>query len=184
MKLAVMISIAVIGAGGRPALDKHDKPGPGRPVAVYYRYSPGIPLSAAERAQGLASAMFANIGITLAWQSGSPSPSETGAVAIDFVAHTPETLKPGALAFALPYEGVHIRIFWDRIQTWQLLAHVIVHEVTHILQGTDHHSGEDIMKAHWTRNDQSRMKVKPLSFTPADVDMIYNGLSARNARPQ
>jgi hypothetical protein len=40
------------------------------------------------------------------------------------------------------------------------------------------------MKAHWTGYDQSRMMVTPLSFTPADVDMIYKGLSARNARPQ
>jgi hypothetical protein len=128
--------------------------------------------------------MFANIGVTLAWRSGSPSPLETGAVAIEFVADTPETLKPGVLAFALPYEGVHIRIFWDRIQTSLLLAHVIVHEVTHILQGTDQHSGEGIMKAHWTDYDRSRMKVKAFSFTPTDVDNIYRGLSARNARPQ
>jgi hypothetical protein len=122
--------------------------------------------------------MFANIGVTLAWRSGSPSPSETGAVAIEFVADTPETVKPGALALALPYEGVHIRIFGDRIQTWQILARVIVHEVTRILQGADRHSGEGIMKAHWTGYDRSRMKVKPLSFTPACVDMIYKGLSA------
>jgi hypothetical protein len=28
------------------------------------------------------------------------------------------------------------------------------------------------MKAYWTGYDRSRMKVKPLSFTPVDVDMI------------
>ena len=102
MKLAVMVSIAVVGAAGA-----QDKPGPGRPVTVYYRYSAGVPIPAATPARGLASAMFANIGVTLAWRSGSPSPSETGAVAMEFVADTPETVKPGALALALPYEGVH-----------------------------------------------------------------------------
>jgi hypothetical protein len=56
-----------------------------------------------------------------------------------------------------PYEGVHVTVLYDRVyQTAPdaarrplLLAHVLVHEITHVLQGVEHHSESGIMKAHW-----------------------------------
>ena len=59
------------------------------------------------------------------------------------------------LAYALPYEGTHIVILFDRVRKMQpnyvpaVLAHVLVHEVTHILQGIQRHSESGVMKAHW-----------------------------------
>jgi hypothetical protein len=55
----------------------------------------------------------------------------------------PADLPPSAMAYALPYEGNHIVIFYDRLQLKvkgetqisTLLGNVLAHEVTHILQG-------------------------------------------------
>src|SRR5947208_7284621 len=121
------------------------------------------------------------------WRSGHPLLSESSAIAIDVVMGAPAAFKPGALAFALPFEGVHLQGFWHRIaghhSAPNLLAHVIVHEITHILQRVARHSDEGIMKARWTGRDLVTMGVRPLQFTPADVDMIYDGMEARGVRP-
>lgn len=179
MKLALMITVAVIGVA-----NAQGKSAPGPQIRVYLRENAAaVPLPVRARAQSLASDMFANIGISLKWRSGNPSPSENDSIAIHLTSGTPESFRPGALAFALPYEGVHIRIFWDRIALFhfatQVLAHVMVHEITHILQGIAEHSDEGIMKAQWTRGDLIAMAVAPLRFTPADVDRIYSGMENR-----
>jgi len=63
--------------------------------------------------------------------------------------------------------------------TTNLLAHVLVHEITHILQGTCRHSDTGIMKARWTHQDYMEMGQKPLSFTEEDLQLIRTGLAKR-----
>ena len=58
-------------------------------------------------------------------------------------------------------------------------AHVLVHEITHLLQGIDRHSDTGVMKAHWTGRDFVDMRSSPLPFTGYDVDLIYAGLAKR-----
>jgi hypothetical protein len=100
--------------------------------------------------------------------------------------HTPEDDHPGALAAARPFEGTHIRVFYDRVQSATLpariptlLAHVLVHEITHIVQGTDQHSRVGVMKARWEPEDYSQMARSLLDFTEEDLPGIRNGLAAR-----
>jgi len=180
MKLAAMITIAAM-AGP----NVQGKAATGRPVTVYLHAS--VPIIVLAQAQSLAVNMFADIGVNLKWRSGHPLPSEANAIVIDVVTGTPAEFKPGALAFALPFEGVHIRIFWDRIAAYhwapRVLAHVMVHEITHILQGVAEHTEEGIMKARWTDKDQVSIGLTPLRFTPAGVDVIYKGMEARGVRP-
>src|SRR5450759_58666 len=106
-------------------------------------------------------------------------------VIIEVVTGTAESRMPGALAYALPYEGAHIMVFFDRVERMRdpstVLAHVIVHEITHLLQGISRHSDTGVMKAHWTGGDSNAMWVTPIPFTQWDVDLIYAGLSARRA---
>ena len=59
---------------------------------------------------------------------------------------------------------------------------MIVHEITHILQGIDRHSASGIMKAVWTSSDYTQMKRGQLRFTELDVVMIHDGFVARTAR--
>ena len=60
-----------------------------------------------------------------------------------------------------------------------LLAHVLVHELTHLLEGVPRHSASGIMKAHWDENDYSRMLLAPLPFAAEDIEMIWRGMTAR-----
>ena len=180
MKLAATIAIAAMMAASAQGKSEN-----GRQVTVYVSDNAGVPYDVRAQAQGLASGMFASIGVTLHLKPGHPARPDADAIMIEFVTNTPATGHPGAMAYALPYEGVHIRIFWDRIQPdpspSAVLAHVMVHEITHILQGINRHSSEGIMKAQWTYQDFADMKVTPLSFTPEDADLIYSGMAVRSA---
>ena len=57
-----------------------------------------------------------------------------------------------------------------------ILGHVLVHEITHVLQGVDRHSEKGMMKARWTPEDYCEMEWKPLEFTPEDIILIRLGL--------
>jgi hypothetical protein len=177
MKLTAMMLI--IGAVGYAQSDAID-----RKVTVCTE-GDAAALGAALRAQTLVSKMFAEIGVTIEWRYGLRNcPAES--IRVSLSRSTATTLKPGALAYALPYEGTHIEVFYDRIsKNWELamvpavLGHVLVHEITHILEGFSRHSAYGVMKAHWDERDYFLMKRKPLAFAPEDLDLIYRGLTAR-----
>jgi hypothetical protein len=67
------------------------------------------------RAQGLAGKMFAGVGIGIDWREERGCPAD--GLLVTFSQNTPEKQLPGALAYALPYEGTHIVVFYDRILT-------------------------------------------------------------------
>jgi hypothetical protein len=143
---------------------------------------PGTPLNFA---QTIASKMFAGIGVTIDWRHRLRDCQAQGIV-IGLTYDTPHSLHPGALAYAAPFERTHIRLFCDRILLYRepllvryLLAHVLAHEITHVLQGTNGHSFRGIMKATWDADDYHNMLGKPLAFTTADIDLIYGGLAGR-----
>jgi hypothetical protein len=139
-------------------------------------------------AEQTASKMLAEAGVTIDWRhglAGCPAPG----ILISLSSKAPADVPPDALAYALPYDGSHIVIFYDRLQRRvrpaeisSLLAHVLVHEITHILQGISRHSPHGVMKAHWNGPDYQAMRWKPLSFTPEDIDLIHRGLAAWVAR--
>ena len=141
------------------------------------------------QAQGRVAKAFAEVGVRIEWHSGRPpgtQPEREPAIVVRLAEDTPADYRPGALAFAKVYEGVHITVFWDRIESQcrlvppvVLLAHVLVHEITHILQGVDRHSESGVMKSRWTAQDQRAMASKPLPFTPLDVELIQRALDSR-----
>jgi hypothetical protein len=81
---------------------------------------------------------------------------------------------------AQPYDRAAIQVFYDRIQyakaPGRVLAHVLVHEITHVLQGIARHSSTGIMKASWDRDDFDRMRYTTLPFTEEDIALIRRGL--------
>jgi Zn-dependent protease with chaperone function len=157
---------------------------PQQKVTVYLRDRANLPNEVGSPAKALAGQMFAKIGISLDWGKGEPA-AESSPIFIELVRGTPENRMPGALAYALPYEGTHITVFYDRIEKTEnprvLLAHVMAHEITHVLQGISRHSEAGVMKAHWAGRDFGAMWFRPLSFTAEDVDLIYLGLAKRPA---
>jgi hypothetical protein len=138
-------------------------------------------------AKSLAGQMFAEIGISVEWGKGRPAGhTPQPPIFIELVTGTPAKFMPGALAYAMPYDGAPIRVFYDRIEEKpgrsRVLAHVMVHELTHVLQRICRHSDTGIMKAQWTLWDFQEMSFKTLPFTQADVELIDLGLAARMAR--
>jgi hypothetical protein len=152
-------------------------------VAVYVQNGAVVPERTLRRAEGLASAMFASLDVQIDWRIGRPNHD---AITVSISKNSPSDDHPGALAFALPYEGVHIMIFYDRIQKTYapdvapaLLAHVLVHEIAHILEGIERHSETGIMRAHWTEAEIAQMPLKPLSFAAYDVSLIQSAITVR-----
>jgi hypothetical protein len=159
---------------------------PQRKVTVYLLDRANESYMSCIPAQTLAGRMFAAIGISLEWARGKPSgESSQPPIVIEVVTGMPENFHPGSLAYALPYEGSHITMFVDRIQNMRaaskVLAHVMVHEITHILQGISRHSATGVMKERWTPGDFADMRFRPLPFTPLDIELIYSGLAQRTA---
>jgi hypothetical protein len=141
------------------------------------------------QATALASKMYAAIGVALDWRTSSRSCKGAGGIHIQLADRTPAKKMPGALAYALPYEGIHICVFYDRVEETVaadavpfLLAHVLVHEIGHILQGIDRHSGTGVMKAHWGPADYRAMSGGHLPFTEEDAVLIHRGLEGRADR--
>lgn len=143
-------------------------------------------------AEKLASRIFADIGVETEWPEqlhhGDVCPANADVV-ITLSAHTSPEDHPGAWAYALPYEGKHVVVFWDRVQQKFpparapfLLAYVLVHEITHTLQAVNTHSESGVMKVIWDEDDLFRIwSGKPLGFTERDVKLIYRGWQARSA---
>jgi hypothetical protein len=120
------------------------------------------------------------------WRSTGICPA--GAPTISYSTRTSAQLFPGALGSARPYEGIHVVVFLDRVQdtvgpqmVTKLLAYVLVHELTHILEGFSGHSATGIMKARWDQKDYDLMSRDKLLFTAEDVTLIYKGLDDRSA---
>jgi len=182
MKLAAMFLITSMAAVGNDA-------GPKAGVRVTVHLDVDAPVPSAVRGNALAmtKAMYRQIGVEIRWEGSRPAAAKAkSALWLEVTDRTPSTFHPGALAYAAPWEGRHIRVFWDRIETargpQKLLAHVLAHEIGHMLEGTDRHSAAGIMKAKFTAGDIADMLMTPLEFTPEDIDLIQQGLAYRVIR--
>ena len=155
-------------------------------------HTPGFDLTArkAMRHQVLANEILAGAGVEVDWHRHRPSPSKSrreSSILVEMCTNTPRHILPGALAFAVPDEGGHITVFYDRIKEaaqfefWDvpLLAHVFVHEIAHILEGSEKHSNGGVMKATWSQKDIRSMRWRPLVFGQEDVEAIKAGLAER-----
>ncbi len=150
-------------------------------------------LVAVASAQGVATKMFAGIGVSLEWHGYQSCPrGRRETILIRLTVDTPEDYLRASLAYAQPFEGTHVRVFYDRVQRTSasvgvpvssLLAHVLVHEIAHILKGGDSHSPSGVMMAHWGLEEYYQMAKSPLAFTEGDVVTIHKGLTARASAP-
>jgi hypothetical protein len=144
-----------------------------------------------DKAEILASLMFRQAGVVIEWRASARACRAQGqrAIVVHLLENAPPDTGLQALARAYPFEGVRFDVFLDRISGARpdprsvLLAHVLVHEITHILQNAARHSETGVMKAHWGSDDYRQMYFKPLPFTAGDIELIHLGLAARAAHP-
>jgi hypothetical protein len=139
-------------------------------------------------AQAIAGKIFADIGVMISWHDDHKCPAgQDRIIHIHLDRGLSAECFPGA--YALPYEGIHIQVFADRIKKLVsakcvpiLLAHVMAHEIAHILQGIHRHSTSGIMKEKWNHEDCQNMVWKPLTFTEYDIRLIHSGLEHRASK--
>jgi hypothetical protein len=147
-----------------------------------------IPTIVLVRAEAITARMFATAGVAIEWRSKRASACN---VTLKLVAKAPADVHPGAMAYAQVFQGSEIVVMFDRIgrsvhgtgravQVSNFLAHVMTHEITHLLQGIARHSETGVMKAHWSATDLDEMAYGPLPFTPEDVQLIRLGMSRRS----
>ncbi len=154
------------------------------------------------QAETTATRMFARIGLRVQWPARPPAPdpaetrctpAQPEVIVIRIASKKSASAVGEALASALPYAhtGTRITIFYGDLQEAvsqrpglapALLAHVLVHEITHVLQRVTGHSSEGVMRAHWTTSDYISMRDKPLEFTAADVTLIRKGQAQPRAK--
>lgn len=137
-------------------------------------------------ARAIAGQMLAEAGVKIQWRSNEAGCSKSpGDILVRISTSTPAKLKPGALGYAFPFKGNEIEIFYDRVVVNAkgmdfapvLLGYVLTHEIVHLLQGLEDHSGVGLMKPRWTQEDHSLMRRRKLQLAAADIDRIQRGLT-------
>ena len=183
MKIAAMITMVALAGRGAQASEIGKSAKETVTVCMPTGDDPRLSM-----AQQTASKLFAAIGVRLDWRRLQRS-CAPGAILISLASGTQQKFYPGALALALPYEGLHIQVFYDRVRERSeahrapfVLAYVLAHEITHMLQGMERHSETGIMKAKWEAEDFHHMPRMRLAFTEEDVTLIHLGLATRASR--
>ncbi len=147
---------------------------------------PGLPGTALHSAQAAVTEMFARIGVKIEWKWGKVMPAVLdgqcrGPIGVQFDAGEPAGTRRGALAYATPYaeSGVQIHVFPDVFVVHDgnrgdvaLLAHVMAHEIGHVLEKMDRHSASGIMEEHFSWREICQMPNRPLAFAADDVELI------------
>jgi hypothetical protein len=165
-------------------------------VTVYVKGDSSAPSSVDQVSRATVTWMFARVGVRVVWHDGEPKASAPSGspvtIQVRFATEAPAGVSQEALARALPFgeQGVAITVMYERVRfvarrpnrEAPILAHVLAHEIGHVLQATDVHAETGVMKAHWNGQDYDAMGRTPLEFTSYDVDLIRNGLNMRKAR--
>ena len=136
------------------------------------------------RAQQIAHTIFEQAGVEIEWVSLKACGAD--AIRIKVQGNTPEGDHGKAYAYALPYEGHTIVVLYDRIvqgngrsAAARVLAHVLAHEIGHILEGVARHSETGTLKPTFTAKDRATMARENIGFAPEDVDLIRLGIARR-----
>jgi hypothetical protein len=171
------MSLAISASAGK--LGNIDKPA----VVVCIQSAAAGPWIVVQAERG-AARIFESVGVRLDWHEGGRICKAPTADIFQIYLTTgaPLTVFPDALAWTRVGDGTrHIEVFFNRVVEMveprlvpALLAHVLAHEITHILEGVSRHSSEGVMKPHWDADDYADMSIKPLPFAPEDAALIRN----------
>ncbi len=185
MKVLGALAVLVTGAGACAS-------GAGQtPVQeVTVCLSPGNHATILYRGQAVATQIFKQAGVRLAWRTDERSClSARNGIVVTLSLMTPQGQHPGALAYSLPFERTRIVLFYDRVVSAvkpavapNLMGHVLAHEIAHLLQAINRHSASGIMKPYWDSRDFVQMDHGYLNFTVEDILLIRSGLDL-SSRP-
>ena len=162
-------------------------------VIVFANVGPTTPTGMLQHARLKSAEMFREIGVDVRWRAGSVRANSADnacgkPIVVQFENAGGVQIAPDALAYAAPFteSGAYIHVFVNRVLAYPnerletaVLAHVLTHEITHVLERINRHSATGIMKAHWDCADLLRMESDPLPFAAEDVELIHRGVVNR-----
>ncbi len=194
--LFVIGVMAVLPVSGDPSRGPAEKAAPD--LVVFVEGSNLVTTSVLRQAEATGSRMFAGIGVNVLWTerrpvgSGEPAvgactPQRPMEIGVRIALQKTSGASHEAFASANPYASNDMRItlFYGELHEAlrpqshleaTVMAHVLVHELTHVLQRVARHSKTGVMQAHWTPRDYTAMQRSPLEFTEEDIDLIHLGL--------
>ena len=185
MKLFSAVAVLVAGTGGWAS-----SAGRASQPVVTVCLNPGANASVLNRGKGVASQVLKQVGMRIEWRDDvrACAAAEHG-LAVSVSLDTAADDHPGALAYAMPFQGTRIVLFYDRVQNAvradsvpYLAGYVLAHEIGHMLQGVSRHAASGVMKPRWDAQDYADMQRMRLAFTEEDVRLIHNNLD-RCSRP-
>jgi hypothetical protein len=140
--------------------------------------------AAVDPGRSLATRIFREVGIRLVWHASERScQGDDPSILIRLSRETPKNELPSAFAYAKPFEGRHIVLFYDRMVAAfppsflpRATGYVLAHEIGHMLQATDQHNHKGIMKGRWSATEYAAIQTGELKFAEEDVTLIRSGL--------
>jgi hypothetical protein len=136
------------------------------------------------QAEAIASKIFSPAGFTVNWRFAPKCLPNSIRVIVQTGTRGDD--HPGAYGYSRPFEGTNAVVFFDRIleaapnRAPVLLAYVLAHEITHLIERTTAHEPEGVMKPGFNPLDLSAMIRGTLALSPADVHLLQTGIASRN----
>jgi hypothetical protein len=155
-------------------------------VTVFTYDRTGVPWAVLARAERVATAAFAAVGVEVRWVKGqrleAPRKVASGeALTVVFDLSAPAQASLHAFASTQLGGGADgdVHVFYGRVTRFpdkvlmpEVLGNVLAHELTHALQGVARHSSEGLMKAEWEIPDYQKMSRGPLAFAAVDLELL------------
>lgn len=178
-------------------------PGAGAQIQVHLYCDVAVPAERLQRARLEADRILRSTGVRLEWSScdpleqrggenGKPSPHILRLRLYPATAAASFGVADDTFGFALsepaPGFGVFAGIFHQRVEeaarrggvaAETLLAHVIAHEIGHLLLGGGGHAADGIMRFPWGGRELRRMARGALRFHPRQAKVIDENVRAR-----
>ncbi|MBM3786054.1 MAG: hypothetical protein FJW30_16970 [Acidobacteria bacterium] len=152
------------------------------PVSITGSAAVSSPPAAMARQQ--AAGLLARAGVALHWCGQCRN--RFGVIRIALIDQAPPDTPERILAQARFGQGRELWIFLDRVRNvngatmfTRVLAHVIVHELVHLLQRSNRHTEEGIMKARWDAADYEAIRRGTMRLSETDVELLHAGLAKR-----
>jgi hypothetical protein len=109
-------------------------------------------------------------------------------IALDLLREAPQGVRGSVMGMGLPFatEGLNVRVFLDRVhaagarqnqQPTTVAAHVLAHEVGHVLLRSYGHSKSGLMAAFWTEHEYWRIANGMLLFSRSESLSMRNTLA-------
>ena len=183
-----MVAAAVLISGPRAAADSET---PRLTIQLQIVNDANVPADILESAQQRVSTIYARAGIELVGHDTQPAAPSALRFAVKIVPHSLHYGhdKPDVMGAALrETRGTIVYVFFGRVERFAraqrvlsstMLAHVIAHEIGHLLLPKGWHSDRGIMRGKWDRAHVNDAVRGGLTFTTDEIRIIRAHASFR-----